>query len=48
LFFRLTSTARCYTASEYVDWLTEAGFSDVQLQPTPSAPFQVLATGRAR
>jgi 2-polyprenyl-3-methyl-5-hydroxy-6-metoxy-1,4-benzoquinol methylase len=48
LFFRLTSTGRCYTASEYVDWLTEAGFSDVQLQPTPSAPFQVLATGRAR
>jgi C-methyltransferase len=47
LFFRLTSTARCYTASEYVAWLAAAGFSDVQVQPAPSAPFQVLVTGRA-
>ena len=47
LFFRVTSTARCYTTSEYLDWLEAAGFSEVQIQPLPVAPFQLLATGRA-
>jgi SAM-dependent methyltransferase len=47
LYFRLTSTASCYATSEYTGWLEEAGFADVQLQPTPFAPFQLLATGRA-
>jgi hypothetical protein len=47
LFFRLTSTARCYTTSEYLDWLEAAGFTDVRVQPMPVAPFQLLATGRA-
>jgi hypothetical protein len=39
--------ARCYTTSEYLDWLDAAGFSEVQIQPLPVAPFQLLATGRA-
>jgi hypothetical protein len=47
LFFRVTSTARCYTTSEYLDWLDAARFSEVQAQPLPFAPFQLLATGRA-
>jgi O-methyltransferase len=46
LFFRVTSSARCYTTSEYLDWLAAAGFTDVQAQPMPVAPFQLLATGR--
>jgi hypothetical protein len=48
LFFRITSTARCYKTSEYTAWLAETGFADIQVQPTPFAPFQILATGRAR
>jgi ubiquinone/menaquinone biosynthesis C-methylase UbiE len=46
LFFRVTSTARCYTTGEYIDWLTAAGFVDVQAHPLPVAPFQLLATAR--
>jgi hypothetical protein len=46
LYFRLTSTARCYATSEYTGWLEGSGFEDVQLQPTPFAPFQLLVTGR--
>ena len=48
LYFRLTSTARCYTEGEYAQWLHEARFADVRVQPTPFAPTQVLVTGRAR
>jgi hypothetical protein len=47
LFFRVTSAARCYTTSEYLDWLEAAGFGEVQIQPVPAARFQLLATGRA-
>ena len=47
LFFRVTSTARCYATSEYLDWLARAGFAGVQAHPMPVAPFQLLATGRA-
>jgi hypothetical protein len=47
LFFRVTCAARCYTTSEYLDWLEAAGFGEVQIQPMPVAPFQLLATGRA-
>jgi hypothetical protein len=47
LFFRVTSTARCYTATEYLTWLSAAGFEDVQAHPLSVAPFQLLATGRA-
>jgi hypothetical protein len=48
LYFRVTSTARCYTEGEYAQWLREAGFADVMVQPTPFAPTQILVTGRAR
>jgi hypothetical protein len=48
LYFRLTSTARCYTEAEYTQWLRDADFADVTLQPTAFAPNQVLVTGRAR
>ena len=47
LYFRLTSTARCYTEAEYTQWLQEVGFADVTVQPTSFAPNQVLVTGRA-
>jgi SAM-dependent methyltransferase len=47
LYFRIMSTARCYTAAEYSGWLEEAGFERVELHPTPFAPFQLLLTARA-
>jgi ubiquinone/menaquinone biosynthesis C-methylase UbiE len=46
LLFRVTSTARCYATSEYLDWLARAGFVDIEAHPMPVAPFQLLATGR--
>jgi 2-polyprenyl-3-methyl-5-hydroxy-6-metoxy-1,4-benzoquinol methylase len=46
LFFRLTSTARCYTATEFMGWLTDAGFADVQVQALPVGRSLVLVTGR--
>jgi hypothetical protein len=46
LFFRVTSTARCYSTSEYLGWLAAAGFDEIQAHPLPVAPFQLLATGR--
>jgi hypothetical protein len=48
LYFRVTSTARCYTEEEYTQWLRDAGFDDVTVQPTPFAPTQILVTGRVR
>ena len=47
LFFRVTSTARCYATGEYLDWLDAAGLEAVQSHALPVAPFQVLATGTA-
>jgi ubiquinone/menaquinone biosynthesis C-methylase UbiE len=47
LFFRLTSTARCYTVGEFTGWLTAAGFTDVQVQPLPVLRSLTLVTGRA-
>lgn len=47
LFFRLTSTARCYPASEFTGWLTNAGFTDVQIQALPVGRSLMLITGRA-
>jgi O-methyltransferase domain len=46
LFFRLTSTARCYTVGEFTSWLTD-GFADVQVQPIPVGRSLTLVTGRA-
>lgn len=47
LFFRLTSTARCYTAGEFTSWLTDAGFTDVQVQALPTSRSLILVTARA-
>jgi hypothetical protein len=47
LFFRLTSTARCYTVGEFTSWLINAGFTDVQVQPLPVGRSLILLTGRA-
>lgn len=47
LFFRLTSMARFYTAGEFTSWLTNAGFTDVQIQALPVGRSLILVTGRA-
>jgi hypothetical protein len=47
LFFRVTSTARCYATGEYLDWLEAAEFEAGQSHGLPVAPFQLLVTGRA-
>jgi hypothetical protein len=46
LFFRLTSSARCYTTVEFAGWLAGAGFVDVQVQPFPVGRSLALVTGR--
>lgn len=46
LFFRLTSTARCYTAGEFTSWLTDAGFTDVQIHALTVSRSLILVTGR--
>jgi predicted O-methyltransferase YrrM len=48
LFFRITSTAQCYTSADYADWLESAGFVDVKPHPAPFAASHTLVTGRAR
>jgi len=45
LFFHLTSQAKCYTASDYVEWLRAAGYEEITLHAVPS-PSQILVTGR--
>lgn len=45
LYFRLTSTARCYSEEEYTQWLREVGLEDVTVQPVP-APNMILVMGR--
>lgn len=47
MFFRMTSTARCSTAGEFTSWLTDAGFTDVQVQALPVGRSLILVTGRA-
>ena len=46
LFFRLSSTARCYTATEYAGWLADAGFVDVEVHPFPLSRALAVITGR--
>jgi len=46
LFFRLTSSARCYTTAEYTDWLANAGLVDVQVHPFPMGRSLAVVTGR--
>ena len=44
LFFRLTSTARVYSPSEYTGWLKGAGYSDIVVHPPLG--FLILITAR--
>lgn len=46
LFFRLSSSARCYTTAEYAGWLSDAGFVDVQVQPMPLTGAIAVISGR--
>ena len=46
LFFRLTSTASCYSGDEYAGWLAEAGFAKIRIQRPALSPGSVLVTGR--
>jgi len=46
LFFGITSSTRCYSSSEYRDWLTSSGYIDVKVHTAPS-PSHVLVTGIA-
>ena len=47
LFFRLTSTARCYAGREFAEWIRDAGFSQVRLARPVLSPGSLLVTGRA-
>jgi cyclopropane fatty-acyl-phospholipid synthase-like methyltransferase len=47
LFFRLTSSARCYSGMEYARWVREAGFREVRIARPLLSPGTVLVTGRA-
>jgi hypothetical protein len=46
LYFRLTSTARCYHGSEYAGWLERVGFTGVRVTRPALSPGSVLITGR--
>jgi hypothetical protein len=46
LFFRLTSTASCYSGDEYAGWLAAAGFTKIRIQRPALSPGSVLVTGR--
>ncbi|HKP14390.1 MAG TPA: methyltransferase, partial [Blastocatellia bacterium] len=46
LYFRLTSTARCYHGSEYSRWLERVGFTDVRATRPALSPGSVLVVGR--
>lgn len=46
LYFRLTSTARCYSAGDYSGWLAAAGFSKVRVHHPLLAPGQILVIAR--
>jgi predicted O-methyltransferase YrrM len=47
LFFRISSSTRCYRDSELVRWLNEAGFIDIETYLAP-APTHLLVLGRKR
>ncbi len=46
LFFRVTSTALCYSGKEYSRWLSEAGFRNVRVMRPKLRPGNILVTGR--
>jgi hypothetical protein len=47
LFFRLTSNAACYSASQYAGWLKQAGFERVRIIRPMLSTQSVLVVGRA-
>lgn len=46
LFFRLTSTALCYSGRQYSQWLRDAGFTKVRIVRPPLRPGYLLVVGR--
>jgi 2-polyprenyl-3-methyl-5-hydroxy-6-metoxy-1,4-benzoquinol methylase len=46
LYFRLTSTSRCFSTEEYLEWLREAGFKDLRVARPLAAPMHALIHGR--
>jgi hypothetical protein len=46
LFFRLTSTASCYSGDEYARSLTAAGFTKIRIERPRLSPGSVLVIGR--
>jgi len=45
LYFRLTSTAYCYSRNEYSRWLREAGFGRIRVKRPAMSPGKILVTG---
>ena len=45
LYFRLTSTAFCYSGNEYSRWLREAGFGRIRVKRPAMSPGKTLVTG---
>ena len=46
LYFRITSTALCYSGKEYSRWLREAGFAKIRVVRPALSPGSVLVVGR--
>ncbi len=46
LIFRVSSTSRCFAASDYRTWLTEAGFDAIRTARAITAPIHVLVHAR--
>jgi hypothetical protein len=46
LFFRLTSTSRCFSEGDLRKWLEAAGFTRVRSSRSPLAPLHLLVHGR--
>lgn len=47
LFFRLTSSSRCFSASDYGEWLAAAGLGPARAFRSPLAPLHLLIHARA-
>jgi hypothetical protein len=47
LFFRLTSSALCYSGKQYAAWLGEAGFDRIRIVRPRLRPGYILVVGRA-
>jgi hypothetical protein len=47
LFFRLTSTALCYSGKEYSRWLQESGYNSIRVTRPALAPGYILVVGKS-